>query len=471
MRNKRYRARRQFLKRTAAAAIAGGGLAAMNGKLTLLNSALAASGDYANLTDYKALVCVFLYGGSDSFNMYMPMDQGTFDSYTEARGGLALEQSSLIADSSNTIGFNPNLGALRDLYDAGRLAVVGNVGNLIQPVTRAQIIAGTAELPVDLFAHDHQQEQVQKSHPSLPQSVVEAGWGGRMADMLIEANANSILPPTFSMFGTNDFQTGHNTLPISINPSSGPTLMGYMDPAVGGTNNHARAATMEKILQLQSNHPLQRFASNSFDRAQSSSALLKEALANSPDFSTPYNSGSHVSAQLRMVARLIAAHSELNMKRQIFFVGMGGWDTHDAQAQRLTTLTSELNAALASFQQTLDELPDLSNSVTTFTQTDFGRSLTNNDGGSNHGWGGHQIVMGGALNGGQMIGDWPDYSIGGPDDFNDTGRVIPKISVNQFGAAMGSWLGLSNSDLLDVFPDLNNFDTEWQSQYGLFNAS
>jgi len=473
--NRKSRARRDFLKHTAINTVAGSGLLAMNGKLGLIGSALAANTDYSTLSDYKALVCVFLYGGSDSFNMFAPMDEAHFGSYTNARGSLGLGRNEFVTDSTGSVGFNAHLGALRDYYDAGKLAVVSNVGNLIRPVTKAEIISGSAQIPVDLFAHDHQQEQVQKAFSRKPQALVDGGWGGRIADLLASANTGSTLPPTFSLFGSNDFQNGEETIPVAINPSTGPTSMSYFDPSVSGTNNHARDATLRKILAAQSNHPLQKFARNSFQRARVSSRQLADALENSPRFNTPYNSSSSLASQLRMVARLIAAREDLGMKRQIFFVGMGGWDTHDEQAPRLHALTTELNESLASFQQTVDEMtesadPNLDQKITLFTQSDFGRSLTNNGGGSNHGWGGHYLVMGGAINGGQVIGDWPNYDIGGADDFNETGRVIPRISVNQFGAAMGEWMGLSASDLNDVFPDLSNFNSGLQSQYALFSA-
>jgi len=456
--------RRQFLKRSAHMALLGATGSAVSGKMSMIGSALAAQGDYANLPGYKALVCIFHYGGSDSFNMFVPGEQALFQQYAASRGDLALNQSQLTADATGSVYFNNNLGSLSELYDAGDLAVVRNVGNLIQPVTPTQFVNNPELIPADLFAHNSQQEQVQKSWSSRPVGLVGAGWGGRMADLLMEANSGNALPPTFSMANANFFQPGNRSSPIAINARSGPELLPYLDRNRSSSNS-GRDAAMEQILALPSDNLLEDFAANSFRSARDSSRLLSRSINNSPDFG-PFDSNNPIETQLRMVARMIAGREELGMRRQIFFVGAGGWDTHDNQSGRLNGLTSGLNSAMASFQNTLASM-GVENEVTTFTASDFGRTLTINGDGSDHGWGGHYMVMGGAVNGGRLYGNWPDYALGGRDDIGK-GRLVPEMSVNQYGAAMGSWLGLSNSDLLDVFPDLNRFETGWQNQYGLF---
>jgi len=462
--NKKLNQRRQFLKRSAQMALLGATGSAVGGKMSLIGSALAAQGDYGNLPGYKALVCIFHYGGSDSFNMFVPGDQGLFDQYTASRGQLALNQSQLISDATGSVYFNRNLPALRDYYDAGNLAIVRNVGNLIEPVTPAQFANNPELIPSDLFAHNSQQEQVLKSWSSRPVGLVGAGWGGRMADLLMEANSGNALPPTFSMANANYFQPGNRSTPIAVNALNGPQLLPLLDKTRSSSNT-ARDTTLENLLALPSDNVLENFAASSFRNARDSSRLLSSAINNSPDFG-PFDTTNSVETQLRMVARMIAGREELGMRRQIFFVGAGGWDTHDNQTPRLDLLTTELNSAIANFQQTLATM-GVENEVTTFTASDFGRTLTINGDGSDHGWGGHYMVMGGAVNGGQLYGNWPDYALGGQDDIGK-GRLVPEMSVNQYGAAMGSWMGLSNADLLDVFPDLNRFETGWQNQYGLF---
>jgi len=458
--------RRKFLKRSSQFALLGATGAAVNGKMSLIGSALAAQGDYGNLPGYKALVCVFLYGGSDSFNMFIPQEQELFNDYTASRGSLALNQSNLLSDAAGSVYFNPNMGELRDLYDAGNMAIVRNVGNLIEPVTTVQYTNNPALIPADLFSHNSQQEQVLKSWSSKPAGLVSAGWGGRMADLLMEANSGNALPPTFSMADTNFFLPGDRSTPISVNPVGGPTLVSYLD-AGASSSNADRQAAIERILALPSDHLIEKFAANSFQNAMESSRVLSSAIGGSPNFSAS-DAANKLDVQLNMVARMIAARDELGMRRQVFFVGAGDWDTHKNQTPRLIQLTSQLNSALATFQQNLAAL-GVENEVTTFTASDFGRTLTVNETGSDHGWGGHNLVLGGAVNGGRLYGNWPDYALGGNDDIG-SGRLIPEMSVNQYGAALASWMGLSNSDVLDVFPDLNRFDTGWQSQYGLFNV-
>jgi len=458
--------RRHFLKTSAYTALLGSGAAAVNGKMNLIGSALAAQGDYGELNDYKALVCVFLYGGSDSFNLFIPTDPALYSDYKQSRGSvLGLAQETLLPSARGEVAFNPNMAGLRDIYDAGDIAIVRNVGNLIQPVTRNEYQNNPALIPAELFAHNHQQEQVQKSWSSRPTGLVGAGWGGRMADLLMEANGNTQLPPCFSMFNANFFQPGNRSRPISINPLGGPSLMPYMD-ATATSSSADRDATMAKLLAATSGHSLEQFAKSSYISARDSSRALSQVVEASPDFG-PAQTDNRLFNQLRMVARMMSGREQLGMKRQIFFCGLGGWDTHDNQTPRLQGLSGELNAALADFHRVLGDM-GLQNQVTTFTTSDFGRTLTINGDGSDHGWGGHYMVMGGAVNGGKLYGEWNNYAVGSEDDVADKGQVIPTMSLNQYGAALGSWMGLSNSDLLDVFPDLKNFDSGWESQYGMF---
>ena len=464
-----HRRRRAFLKRSLGSALLGAGAGAVGTKLGLVGSALAQGGGYAALGDYKALVCVFLYGGSDSFNLFLPEDRTLAGAYAASRGALALDPARTLAPEAGGVRFSDRLPELAALYDARRLAVVGNVGNLVVPVTRAGLDAGTASIPTDLFAHNHQQEQWQKSWSSRPAALVGAGWGGRMADLLADANAGSALPPTFSLAGANHFQPGNATAPVAVNPIHGPRPMYFMDPSVGGTRNAARAGAMERILALPRDNALERFAGRAYERALDSSQHLAGVLAANPASGDPgFGAGSgKLGAQLRTVARLIGGRDALSQRRQIFFVGLGGWDTHDAQGVRLDRLAGELDAGLAAFQRELDRL-GVADAVTTFTASDFGRTLTVNGDGSDHGWGGHYLVMGGAVAGGQFVGRWPSYAIGGGDDAGDKGRVIPSMSVNQYGAALARWLGLSEGDVREVFPDLANFDDGWTTGHGLF---
>ncbi len=459
--------RRRFLKNVAAASVLGSGVGAMNGKLGLIGSALADSSSYAGLTDYKALVCVFLYGGADSFNMFVPTEQNAYDRYALSRGSLGVARDALLMPQTNTgIGFNPGMPNLKSSYDQGNLAVVSNVGNLIAPIVKSDYLAESHQVPVDLFAHNHQQEQWLKGLSSSPSSLVGSGWGGRMADLLADANSNQQLPPTFSMGGSNHWLPGNVSTPISLNTNTGIESISFMNQS-SGQASAARAAVLSQILNLPHSGPLEQQAAVSMSRSISSADEIMSALGTTDNLQTPFNASSKLAQQLRMVSRLIAAQQTLGMKRQIFFVGLGGWDTHDNQSVRLPGLISELDQSLADFNATLVELKQ-ENAVTTFTASDFGRTLTVNGDGSDHGWGGHYMVMGGAVNGGQLYGELPSFITGADDDAGDKGRVIPSLSINQFGASMASWMGLTDSDLVNVFPDLANFGSDWRSDLNLF---
>jgi len=471
MNRRKQRQRRDFLKQFATVSLLGSGATSMGGKLSLIGSALAANSDYAALTDYKALVCVFLYGGSDSFSMFVPNEQTAYDRYAASRAGLAIPHENLLtASGSSPIGFHPLLPDLHNLFTAGDLAVMGNVGNLIAPVNKGHVVAKSPLIPADLFAHNHQQEQWLKGLSSSPASIVGSGWGGRMADLLQHANAGAALPPSFSLAGSNYWLPGQDIQPIGLNPITGLSLLNYLDDQTGSPGNDLREAALDDILsqaQVQ-DHPLKIQAALSMARAKSGSGQLASTLAANASFNTNYDPSSRLAQQLRMVARLIAGNQQLGMRRQIFFVGAGGWDTHDNQTPRLAELMTDLNRSLNDFQATMTEL-NMSDSVTTFTASDFGRTLTINGDGSDHGWGGHYMVMGGAVNGGQLYGQLPSFEVGGDDDSGDKGRVIPSLSINQYGALLAQWMGVTASDMADVFPDLNNFGTDWQSNFSVFN--
>ena len=466
---KKQRQRRDFLRQCAAISLLGSGAGAMSGKMNLIGSALAQSTNTNQLEGYKALVCVFLYGGSDSFSMFLPTEQGAYGRYAASRGSLAIPQSSLLTGATDTgIAFNPSLPDLHNMYTSGRLAVIGNVGNLIQPISKSDFLNQSSSIPSDLFAHNHQQEQWLKGLSSSPASIVGSGWGGRMADLLQQANTGASLPPSFSLAGSNYWLPGQEVQPTTLHPVSGLSPLIYLDDLAGGLANNARESSLDKMLALSSAHPLKQQAAASFSRAKTGANQLASTLSAHSSFDTSYDEDSSLASQLRMVARLISGHSDLGMKRQIFFVGAGGWDTHDNQTPRLEALMADLNRSLADFQATLDGI-GMGDSVTTFTASDFGRTLTINGDGSDHGWGGHYMTMGGAVNGGKLYGTLPSYALGSDDDSGDNGRVIPSLSINQYGAALAKWMGLSDSELAEVFPDLQYFGDGWQDQLTMFS--
>jgi len=453
--------RRRLLKQAAAVAMTGSTMAAFNGRLNILGSALAAQGNYQDLRGYKSLVCVFLYGGSDSFNMYPPVQSGKYRRYAAARGALSIAKNSILRGAGDEVGFHPRLSAMRRRYNRGDLAVVQNVGNLIEPITRDNFLQESRQIPADLFGHNTQQEQWLKGLSSRPTGVTNSGWGGRIADLVRDANTTS-LPPTFSIYGSNFWQPGNRTTPIALHKDYGLSLLPYMD-SQRVSRNAAREDTLRAILNLPRSHLLKAQAGASMRRAWDTSHLIRDVLDNSPSFNTPYDAGNDLASQLRMAARLIAAREELGMRRQILFVGMGGWDTHDNQEMRLPLLLQDLDQGLESFQQAIEEL-SLEQSVTTFTCSEFGRTLSTNGDGTDHGWGGHYMVLGGGVQGGRVYGKSPSYKLGSDEDAGDGGRIIPTTSINQYGGVLAQWMGIEDADLAEIFPDLRNHGSQWRDQ-------
>ncbi|MFK8014501.1 MAG: DUF1501 domain-containing protein [Gammaproteobacteria bacterium] len=454
MNTKKTLSRRRFLERLAVTAV-GSGAIATQGKLGLMQSALAATGDYSNLTDYKSLVCVFLFGGNDSFNTIVPTNDGPYAQYQNLRGAMALPQNSLLGLNGSNYGFHPTMGGLQNMYNTGKLAVVGNVGTLFEPTDRESYQNGTALLPPDLFSHNDQQEIWQTARAPLS-GITQPGWGGRMADLLGEANSNPYVPPTITMAGNNNFQAGVNALPFSMNAFSGVEEFRFLSNSGWPPWEASRSETWSEILSAPYNHALERQAAEGLATAKLQIAELNDTLDQAPAIVTEYPEDSYIAAQLRMVARVISIREQLGMKRQIFFVGFGSFDFHGSQLNEQAAKLQELSGAMSAFQANMDEL-SLGDTVTAFTSSDFGRTLSVNGDGTDHGWGNAAMVMGGAVNGGAIYGSPPSLDIGGPQDTDNAGRMIPEYSLGQYGATLARWMGIEDSDLGDIFPYLNNF--------------
>ncbi len=444
--------RRELLRRCACAAVGGAGLSAL-GRLELLQAAAAAQGPY---TDYKALVCVFLFGGNDSFNMVVPRDGQAYADYAAARQALAVPAASLIPLSPQNplpsgYGLHPSCPELADLFERGRLAVVANAGTLIQPVTRAEYLARTAPLPPQLFSHNDQQLQWQTSRPGARGDAT--GWCGRVADVMAAAGLVQDASVNISLNGQNVQQTGRDTLAYTVN-SSGVVRLRGID--ANSARNAARQRAFDALLAAPPDHAIGREYSRIQRRAIDTAQSLIDALDQQAPLQTQFPQQSSVAAQLSMVARLIGVRSALGLARQVFFVGMGGWDTHGAQTVRHPELLAQLSQALAAFQAALVEL-NVDTQVVTFTASDFGRTLTSNGDGSDHGWGGHYLVMGQPVVGRRIYGQVPSLEIGGPDDTRG-GRLIPTTGVDEYASRLATWFGVTPAEMPTVFPNIGNFD-------------
>jgi uncharacterized protein (DUF1501 family) len=414
--------------------------------------------------DFKALVCLFLAGGNDANNMIVPFDAAGYSAYNSAtgRGALALPQNQLLGISPkrgdgrswalhsalNSDVAGANTAGLKSLFDAGRAAFVTNVGTLVVPTTKAQYTARSVPLPPQLFSHNDQQVEWQSSVPDKPFAT---GWGGRLADLTNAFNGNASVSMSISLNGQNSFQVGKNVVQFAVNPGGAVAL----NSSLGGTSAAGiRSLVQNDLLAMQNANLFETAFSGLTSNAISDSALLSSILSGNAPFTTAF-SASSLGQQLRTIARLIAAAPQLGLKRQVYFARIGGWDLHDQQLGAHANLFADVSRNVAAFYNATVEL-GCANQVTTFTASDFGRTYNTNGDGSDHGWGSHHLVVGGAVKGGDLYGRMPDLSINGPDD-TGRGRWIPTTSVDEYAATIASWFGVSATNLPVVLPNIGRF--------------
>jgi len=345
------------------------------------------------------------------------------------------------------VGTPAQMPGLLPLWNSGKLAVICNVGTLVQPLTRAQYLGGSPR-PDNLFSHEDQANQHQSSIAINTLLSPLSGWGGRLSDKTTALNGPSTFPMIVSMSGAPLFATSDGTRPLV--PSSG--LTGFTSPVT----SDPRYTAMQYLMTIDRQSGLVNAASDTMQRAVANTDLLNLALNDASSVTTVFPS-TGLGNQLRRVARVIAKRSTLfGMQRQIFFCSIGGFDTHENQLTPQSSLFSQLSQGMKSFHQATVEL-GVDSSVTTFTLSDFGRTLLPTGSGSDHAWGGHQFVMGGAVIGGNFYGTYPTLTPGGPDDTGSQGRWIPKISLDQYGWTLAKWFGLAGGDMGSVFPNIANF--------------
>ena len=453
------RARRAFLQRAMAYAAAPSasvaGLGSLGG-LSGMGAALLAAGPAAaqSAGDFKALVCINLIGGNDQSNTVVPIGTPEYTAYAQARPSLALPRAQLLAlapqgYSGPALGLHPSLAAIKPLFDQGRLALLANVGTLAVPITKAQWNGGTptVAVPFQLTSHSDQTGAWQSGLPDRPSAT---GWFGRTGDLLAPVfNNGSGVSVAMSVAGNNALQAGNDTIQYQLTTQGAVRVQ-----ALGGLYGSAAGATaLRRLLTDPRNGLLENELTRIGTRALAGESLVNNALAG-VTMNTAFPA-TGIGQQLRMVARMIAAQGPLAQRRQLFFVQQGGYDFHDNLLSDQARLLKDLADAMAAFHAAMVAM-GTAPQVTAFTTSEFGRALQHNGRGSDHGWGGHHFVMGGAVQGGRVYGQFPTVALGGPEDAGQ-GRLIPTTAVDEYASTLVRWFGVPDSLLTQVLPNLGRF--------------
>jgi uncharacterized protein (DUF1501 family) len=468
MMNKYQHSRRQFLRTASMASMAG--ISASPFILGLNSMAAMAQG--TGMSDYRALVCIFLQGGNDGHGTVIATDPTSFSAFTTARSGapgLAYPQSELLPivlktpQSGRTFALNPALVGVQNLFNAGRAAIVANTGTLIAPATKAQVNANSVPLPASLFSH-FDQTAAWQAIASNGGSAEHVGWGGAVADVIESMNVNSNSMFTcISTAGIALFLSGQTSFQLNVT-SAGPIPIYGLNSGVFGMQ--AAANPLSSILSADETNLFAKEYEVVVNRSIQAQATLATAMLpagvggipNPPQYLDPMTNmltDNPLAVSMQTVARIIGGKAGLGVNRQIFYVQLGSFDTHDGQAIQHARLLSQLGAALEYFDAQM-VAAGLGNQVTSFTASDFGRTLTSNSDGTDHGWGSHHFVVGGAVQGQDMYGQYPVVGVNQANDVG-AGRLIPSTSVDQYAGTLAQWFGLSDGQVRQVFPNFGNF--------------
>lgn len=406
--------------------------------------------------DYKALVCVFLMGGNDGHNMIVPLAGPELTNYRAARGSLALPDGNtavlpVTALNGTPYGLNGGLAALHPLWAQGRMAAVANVGVLVRPTTRAQYLGATVGLPTNLFSHS---DQVLSMQAGDPYGSGGSGWAGRIADATRAYNATSTFPPAISVAGSALFCSGNIVQSTSLIPGFDLSANGLSAwPASAAA---AKVQALQEILTFNSGLTLVQSANEVRADGLELNGMLAGLGGGSLATAFP---GTGLGQQLKQVAQIIRLRAATGMSRQVFFCALGGFDTHSSQSWQHMDLLRQLAEGLAAFHDSTVEM-GIADRVTSFTASEFGRTLQPSGSGTDHGWGNHQIVVGGAVRGGNLYGTFPSLALGGPEDTGSRGVLIPTTSLDQFGGTLARWFGVTPEAMPGVFPNLPNFGVQ-----------
>lgn len=469
--------RRDFIRNISCGAMGSTTLLSSLTSLGALNG-LAKSVSNAPGEDYKALVCILFAGGMDTFNVLVPTgtvvggDNG-FNEYRSVRDTLAFANASnlLTINSSqctafknfncayNSFGIHPGMTGVRDLYNSGKLSFISNIGTLVEPINNASEYHNSLKkLPLGIYSHS---DQIQQWQTSVPQSREALGVGGRMADILNAANSNNGISMNISLAGKNVFQRGSNITEYSISDNVDPNNVGLQSfPTWWGNSgllNEMRTNAIDSLVAKTYANLLQKTYSTTAKNSMQSFEIFKEALKRVPTIQTSFPNTS-LARDLLAITKVMSVRQQLGAKRQVFFVTIGGWDMHDNLINGLNGMLPMVSQAMKAFYDSTVEL-GIAENVTTFTISDFARTLTSNGNGSDHAWGGNNMIMGGAVNGGRVFGAYPRMNASNTNPLNVSfrGNFIPAVSTDEMYAELALWYGVSPSDLCYVLPNLGNF--------------
>jgi uncharacterized protein (DUF1501 family) len=444
--------RREFLKAAGRLSVAG------SAAPFALNLAAIGNAAAQSVSDYKAVVCLFMYGANDHNNTVIPFDAANYNTYSTIRSGIARTTAELVqltptapltgSNAGRQFALPTELNPLKSIWDEGKMAILANVGPLIVPTTKAQYNALSVPLPPKLFSHNDQQSVWQASAPE----GARVGWGGKMGDMMASNNSAQIFTCN-SVAGAAVFITGNNTIAYQLS-SSGSTTIGGLTGTLFGSSS--APAALRSIITGGGTNLFTQDLADTTQRSIDANVQLSGALAGAPDLPLPSTlTSSSLGAQLRLVARMISQRSLLGAKRQVFMVSLGGFDTHDNQLPTQPNLHTQIGNAIKYFYDSMKAL-GVSDSVTLFTASDFGRTLSSNGDGSDHGWGSHHFIVGGSVLGQRYYGTFPIMGLNNNDEVG-SGRLLPTTSVDQFAATIARWFGVGEGNLELVVPNLRNF--------------
>ena len=443
--------RRKFIKQTSCAAIGTTTLLSTLLNLKTMNAASIANSSVYLDGGYKALVCIYKGGGNDSFNMLIPkQDNNEYNVYATSRSNQAIPQNDILALNGSNYGLHPELTNMQSMYDNGEVAFISNVGTLIEPIDQTNYYDGTADLPLGLYSHADQSQQWQTS---VPHDRTAVGWGGKIGDLMQSMNTNQDISLNISLAGNNVFQTGATTSEFTVDPNNGAILInGYGDPWLF---SQLRTEAIDNMIEASYQDLFKQTYMDVVKVSRDANLQYKDAL-DSVTLNTPFSTATNeLSKRLELVAKTIAARDTIGVTRQIFFVDFGAWDHHDELLNSQADNFADMDEALMEFKDALNEL-NMFDCVTTFSLSEFSRTLSSNGNGTDHAWGANVFVMGGAINGGTIYGTYPNLELGSNIDVGG-GVLIPDTSCDEYFAELSRWFGVSSSELATIFPNIGNF--------------